>query len=155
MQGFFYGTRFDHREEDFKFLTSLNASFKFNHHVQKKPVVFNHRLHFTPLSIFAQNDLSLRLFIAKTMAKRTDKVVLKVTVFNQKRTKLTGVKVNVPIPDGSIYVTDNDPNAYDPTAGMWYIGTIPATTDSVSMTLTIEIKTEGVVYCYAEIDTWR
>ena len=34
---------------------------------------------------------------------------------------------------------------------MWYIGTIPATTDSVSMTLTIEIKTEGVVYCYSEI----
>ncbi len=104
-----------------------------------------------PLSIFAQNDLSLRLFVAKTTAKRTDKIVLKVTVFNQKRTKLTGVKVNVPIPNGSAYVTDNAPNAYDPTAGMWYIGTIPATTDSVSMTLTIEIKTEGVVYCFSEI----
>jgi hypothetical protein len=104
-----------------------------------------------PLSIFAQNDLALRLSLPKKTAKRSDKVNLKVTVLNQKRTKLTGVKVNLPIPSGSTYVTDNAPNAYDPTAGIWYIGTIAANTDSISMTLTIEIKTEGVVYCFSEI----
>ena len=104
-----------------------------------------------PLSIFAQNDVSLHLFIAKTRVKRSDKVVVKVTVFNQKHTEVTGVKVNLPIPNGAAYVTDNAPNAYDPTAGMWYIGTIEANKDSVSMTLTIEIKTEGVVYSFAEI----
>jgi hypothetical protein len=104
-----------------------------------------------PLSIFAQNDLSLRLSVAKKQAKRSEKVAVKITIINQKHTTVTGVKVNVPIPNGAIYVNDNAPNAYDPTAGMWYIGTIPATTDSMSMTLTIEIKTEGVVYCFSEI----
>lgn len=104
-----------------------------------------------PLSIFAQNDLSLRLSTPKKTAKRTDKLAIKITIFNQKRTKVTGVKVNVPIPNGATYVSDNVPNAYDPTVGTWYIGTIPATTDSISMTLTVEIKTEGVVYCYSEI----
>jgi Domain of unknown function DUF11 len=104
-----------------------------------------------PLSIFAQNDLSLRLSTPKKTAKRADKIAIKITIFNQKRTKTTGVKVNLPIPNGAIYTSDNAPNAYDPTAGVWYIGTIAATTDSVSMTLTIEIKTEGVVYCYSEI----
>ncbi len=105
----------------------------------------------SPLSIFAQNDLSLKMYPAKKTAKRTDKMAIKITIYNQKRTKVTGVKVNLPIPNGATYVSDDAPNAYDPTAGMWYIGTIPATTDSVSMTLTIEIKTEGVVYCFSEI----
>jgi hypothetical protein len=104
-----------------------------------------------PLSIFAQNDLSLRLSTPKKTAKRTDKMAIRITIINQKHTKVTGVKVNVPIPNGAAYVTDNAPNAYDPSAGMWYIGTIPATTDSISMTLTVEIKTEGVVYCFSEI----
>lgn len=104
-----------------------------------------------PLSISAQNDLSLRLTPAKKSAKRSDKMVLKITVLNQKRTKVTGVKVFAPIPNGTVYVTDNAPNAYDPNTGTWHIGTIPATTDSMSMTLTIEIKTEGVVYCFSEI----
>jgi Domain of unknown function DUF11 len=104
-----------------------------------------------PLSIFAQNDLSLRLSTPKKTAKRTDKMAIHITIINQKHTKVTGVKVNVPIPNGATYVTDNAPNAYDPTAGMWYIGTIPATTDSISMTLMVEIKTEGVVYCFSEI----
>lgn len=104
-----------------------------------------------PLPIFAQNDLALRLSVPKMTVKRSDKVALKVTIFNQKRTKLTGVKVNLPVPNGAVYVTDNAPNAYDPTAGIWYIGTISAATDSVSMTLTIDIKTEGVVYCFSEI----
>lgn len=104
-----------------------------------------------PLSIFAQNDLSLRLSIAKKTVKRSDKVAIKVTVFNQKRTKVTGVKVYMPVPNGAAYVTDNAPNAYDPKAGTWHIGIIPATTDSISMTLTIDIKTEGFVYCFAEI----
>lgn len=104
-----------------------------------------------PLPIFAQNDGALRLSVPKMTVKRSDKVALKVTIFNQKRTKLTGVKVNLPVPNGAVYVTDNAPNAYDPTAGIWYIGTISAATDSVSMTLTIDIKTEGVVYCFSEI----
>ena len=104
-----------------------------------------------PLSIFAQNDLSLRMSTPKKTAKRTDKMAIKITIYNQKHTKVTGVKVNFPIPNGATYVTDNAPNAYDPTTGIWHIGTIPATTDSISMTLMIEIKTEGVVYCYSEI----
>jgi hypothetical protein len=104
-----------------------------------------------PLSISAQNDLSLRLSTAKKSAKRSDKMALKITVLNQKRTAVTGVKVFAPIPNGTTYVTDNATNGYDPSTGMWHIGTIPATTDSVSMTLTVEIKTEGVVYCFSEI----
>jgi Domain of unknown function DUF11 len=104
-----------------------------------------------PLSIMAQNDLALRLSVAKKQAKRSEKVEIKVTVYNQKRRTTTGIKVNVPIPNGAMYVTDNVQNAYDPTPGMWYIGTMLATTDSISMTLTVEIKTEGVVYCFSEI----
>ncbi len=104
-----------------------------------------------PLSIIAQNDLSLRLSTPKKTAKRTEKLAVKITVINQKHTSVTGVKVNVPIPNGATYVSDNAPNAYDPTAGMWYIGTIPANIDSISMILTLEIKTEGVIYCFAEI----
>lgn len=117
----------------------------------KKYCIFLLALFLGPLSILAQNDLSLRLFVAKTRVKRSDKVAIRVTILNQKHTKLTGVKVNLPIPNGATYVTDNAPNAYDPTAGTWYVGTIDANKDSVNMIVTIEIKTEGVVYCFAEI----
>ncbi|MDZ7878722.1 MAG: hypothetical protein U5L45_13665 [Saprospiraceae bacterium] len=89
--------------------------------------------------------------LAKKMANMSEKMAVKITIYNQKRTKVTGVKVFAPIPNGAAYVTHNAPNAYDPNTGIWYIGTIAATTDSVNMTLTIEIKTEGVVYCFSEI----
>ena len=105
------------------------------------------------LSVFAARgqDLSVSVQASATTANIGGQLTFKIIVRNDAHTAVTGVQLTAPIPTGTTYVSDNAAGAYNNATGVWTVGAIGATTDSVFLDVLVQVTTEGVVFSQAEV----
>mgnify|MGYP002021520066 CR=1 FL=1 len=53
-----------------------------------------------------------------------DEIVFTLTLENAGPSTATGVQITDMLPDGYTYVSDNSAGLYDPTTGIWNVGTL-------------------------------
>ncbi|NJN35454.1 MAG: DUF11 domain-containing protein [Saprospiraceae bacterium] len=101
-----------------------------------------------------QPDLSLQMRCDKKFAKGGDTLTYTLTLINDGKATTNGITVNLPVPAGSNYLVHSAAiGTYDPATSLWNVGTLAATTDSVSVLLSVVLaqNTEGVVYNVAQV----
>ncbi len=110
---------------------------------------------FFAITLHAQQpDLSLQMRCDKKFAKGGDTLTYTLTLVNDGKATTNGVTVNLPVPAGSVYLSHTAPvGTYDPATSLWNVGTLAATTDSISVSLSVILgqNTEGVVYNVAQV----
>lgn len=97
-------------------------------------------------------DLELSATISSSRVPIGISTTYTLTVFNKDNKDHTNVQVKAPLPSGFTYVSQNPAtNTYNPSTGIWNIGSISSTQNSVSITLTIQATTDGSFVFDAEI----
>ena len=110
---------------------------------------------FSSLSLKAQiYNLSLTMSSDKSTAVLGDNVKFRVVVHNLAKTTVTGVNVSFPIPSTGV-LASNTPSVgnYNGGTGIWTIGQIDGTTDSVTLDLNITVQSDGITFATAEISS--
>ncbi len=142
-----------------KVYTTRNNSFKVNTTKSMKQIrlllLFSILTLFSAFSLKAQvYNLSLTMSASKNAALLGDTINFKVVVHNVAKTTVTGVGVSFPLPVG-VNLVSSVPSTgnYNADTGIWTIGQINSTTDSVTLDLNVSIKSDGVTYATAEISS--
>ncbi len=78
------------------------------------------------------SDLALLKTVSDFTPNVGDTITYTVTLVNNGPSNATSVEVSDPLPAGLTFVSDNaSPGSYDPTTGLWTIGTVPTTAEPV------------------------
>ncbi|MEH6705513.1 MAG: gliding motility-associated C-terminal domain-containing protein [Galbibacter orientalis] len=101
----------------------------------------------TPASII---DLSLEKEVNVLRPDTGDEIVFTLTLENAGPSTATGVQVTDMLPDGYTYVSDNSAGLYDPTTGIWNVGTLTSGA-SVIMNITVSVNSTGNYLNSAEV----
>ena len=100
----------------------------------------------------AQHDVSLIQSVNTSTAQEGDTLIFTLTIINENSTDLTGVQVQNTLPTSLTYV-DHLPvsETYDSGSGIWNIGNIAASIDSLSLNIRAVVTGTGVAYNLAEV----
>jgi gliding motility-associated-like protein/uncharacterized repeat protein (TIGR01451 family) len=97
------------------------------------------------------SDLSLRKRASQSVASLGSQITYTLVVVNDSKTTANGVQVTDPIPAGASFVSANPSADYNSSTGVWNIGTIASTTDSVKLEIVVTLTSDGVNFNKAEI----
>ena len=101
----------------------------------------------TPASII---DLSLEKEVNVLRPDTGDEIVFTLTLENAGPSTATGVQITDMLPDGYTYVSDNSAGLYDPTTGIWNVGTLTSGA-SIIMNITVSVNSTGNYLNSAEV----
>ena len=101
----------------------------------------------TPASII---DLSLAKEVNVLRPDTGDEIVFTLTLENAGPSTATGVQVTDMLPDGYTYVSDNSAGLYNPTTGIWNVGTLTSGA-SIIMNITVSVNSTGNYLNSAEV----
>jgi uncharacterized repeat protein (TIGR01451 family) len=98
-------------------------------------------------------DLALKKSIDKSIAKIGDNVTFTIVLYNQGKTAVTGIEILDTLSSSFMYQSHIAPagTTYNAATGIWNVGTMAATTDSLILKITAKILTEGVNFNRAEV----
>ncbi|WP_417357249.1 PKD domain-containing protein, partial [Flavobacterium sp.] len=99
-----------------------------------------------------QIDLSLQKSVTPGIISIGESVVFTIQVDNAGPDNATGVTVSDQLPDGYVYISDNGGGAYNPTTGIWTIGSI-TTGSSATLEITASVTVSGNYENIAEVAT--
>ncbi len=86
-------------------------------------------------------DVSLTKTVDKAVPDVGENVIFTITVLNEGPSDATGAMVTDLLPDGYTYISHSGGASYDPSTGIWNIGTIPNTmTATLDVTASIDAK---------------
>ncbi len=102
---------------------------------------------------FAQHDLSIFRVSSDNYLQRGDIVSFTFVVTNDKGTDVSGVSVQIDLPDGLQYLQHSLSQTFDPSTGRWTIGDIRFFQPQKIITIDLRVVGEGVQIALAEIAT--
>ncbi len=95
-------------------------------------------------------DLTLTKIVDNDTPTVGGEVTFTITISNAGPFPATGVIVTDQLPSGFTYVSDNSGGAYDPTSGVWSVGTV-AVASSAYLTIIATVNDSGIYTNLAEV----